>query len=132
MTWESRNERENHKTTCVFEKAIGRKTGLFFRLKKRSGRKRRERNERNAGILRENKEKRFERNKNKELCLLRYRYNVLAFGCRFSDRITGDLDSYLEHGKLIHIDIDPAEISKNVRATIPLVADAHIDTKWSK
>ncbi|MBD3163657.1 biosynthetic-type acetolactate synthase large subunit [Candidatus Woesearchaeota archaeon] len=49
---------------------------------------------------------------------------MIAIGCRFSDRITGNLESYLEFAKLIHIDIDPAEIGKNVKADLPVVGDA--------
>lgn len=49
---------------------------------------------------------------------------MIAIGCRFSDRITGNLESYLEYAKLIHIDIDPAEIGKNVKVNIPIVGDA--------
>jgi len=49
---------------------------------------------------------------------------VLVIGCRFSDRITGDTNTYLNDAKIIHIDIDPAEIGKNVEVTIPIVANA--------
>lgn len=49
---------------------------------------------------------------------------LLAIGCRFSDRITGNLSDFSKNKKIIHIDIDAAEISKNVNADIPIVADA--------
>ena len=49
---------------------------------------------------------------------------VLAVGMRFDDRVTGRLSDYLTHTKVIHIDIDPAELNKNVRAEVPIVADA--------
>ncbi len=50
---------------------------------------------------------------------------IIAVGCRFSDRITGNLESFGEKAKVIHIDIDPAEIGKNVKADIPIVGDAN-------
>jgi acetolactate synthase-1/2/3 large subunit len=49
---------------------------------------------------------------------------IVAIGARFDDRITGKLDEFAPHAKFIHIDIDPAEISKNVPAHIPIVGDA--------
>jgi len=49
---------------------------------------------------------------------------LISIGCRFSDRITGNLKSYLENAKVIHADIDPAEIGKNVDVDIPIVGDA--------
>lgn len=49
---------------------------------------------------------------------------ILAVGMRFDDRVTGTLSTYARHAKIIHIDIDPAELNKNVKATIPIVADA--------
>lgn len=49
---------------------------------------------------------------------------IIAIGCRFSDRITGDAKSFATDSKIIHIDIDSAEIGKNVRADIPIVGDA--------
>jgi acetolactate synthase I/II/III large subunit len=48
---------------------------------------------------------------------------LLAFGMRFDDRVTGNLSTYAPHAKKIHIDIDPSEINKNVRADAALVAD---------
>jgi acetolactate synthase I/II/III large subunit len=49
---------------------------------------------------------------------------IVAVGARFDDRITGKLDEFAPRAKFIHIDIDPAEISKNVPAHIPIVGDA--------
>lgn len=49
---------------------------------------------------------------------------IIAVGMRFDDRVTGCLKTYAKQAKIIHIEIDDAEINKNVRATIPLVADA--------
>ncbi|HZX45590.1 MAG TPA: biosynthetic-type acetolactate synthase large subunit [Candidatus Nanoarchaeia archaeon] len=49
---------------------------------------------------------------------------LISIGCRFSDRITGNLKTYAENAKVIHSDIDPAEIGKNVEVDIPIVGDA--------
>lgn len=49
---------------------------------------------------------------------------VIAVGMRFDDRVTGRLKDFIPNAKVIHIDIDPAELNKNVRAEIPIVADA--------
>jgi len=49
---------------------------------------------------------------------------VLAVGIRFSDRTTGKMDEFCPDAKIIHIDIDAAEIGKNVEADVPIVADA--------
>ena len=51
---------------------------------------------------------------------------VLAIGTRFADRVTGDTTTFAKNAKIIHIDIDPAEISKNVHADIPIVGDANV------
>ena len=51
---------------------------------------------------------------------------LLAIGCRFSDRTTGKLEEFLPNAKVIHIDIDPAEIGKNVPVDLPIVGDAKI------
>lgn len=48
---------------------------------------------------------------------------LLAFGMRFDDRVTGNLKTYALNAKKIHIDIDPAEINKNVKADVGLVGD---------
>ena len=49
---------------------------------------------------------------------------LIAIGIRFSDRTTGRLDSFAPDTKIIHIDIDPAEIGKNVEVDLPIVGDA--------
>ena len=49
---------------------------------------------------------------------------LIAIGVRFSDRTTGRLDSFVPDTKVIHIDIDPAEIGKNVPVDLPIVGDA--------
>jgi len=49
---------------------------------------------------------------------------LIAIGTRFSDRITGDLSLFAQEAKVIHIDVDPSEINKNVQADIGIVADA--------
>jgi acetolactate synthase-1/2/3 large subunit len=49
---------------------------------------------------------------------------IVAIGARFDDRVTGKLSQFAPRAKFIHIDIDPAEISKNVPAHIPIVGDA--------
>lgn len=54
---------------------------------------------------------------------------LLAIGCRFSDRTTGKLEEFLPEAKVIHIDIDPAEIGKNVSVDLPIVGDAKIVLK---
>lgn len=43
---------------------------------------------------------------------------LLAFGVRFDDRVTGKLESFASRAKIVHIDIDPAEINKNKQALI--------------
>jgi acetolactate synthase I/II/III large subunit len=48
---------------------------------------------------------------------------ICCVGARFDDRITGKLSEFAPHAKFIHIDIDPAEISKNIPAHIPIVGD---------
>ncbi len=49
---------------------------------------------------------------------------IIAVGARFDDRVTGKLSEFAPRAKFVHIDIDPAEISKNVPAHIPIVGDA--------
>ncbi len=68
---------------------------------------------------------------------------LIAIGMRFDDRVTGRLDKYAKQAKVIHLDIDPSEIDKNVKATVgvwgdcketlPLltkVVDAKVHTQW--
>ena len=49
---------------------------------------------------------------------------LIAVGARFDDRITGDVRKFATHAKIIHVDIDPSSISKNIRVDIPVVGDA--------
>jgi len=49
---------------------------------------------------------------------------IIAVGARFDDRVTGKLEAFAPHAKVIHIDIDPASVSKNVEVDIPIVGDA--------
>ena len=48
---------------------------------------------------------------------------LIALGTRFDDRVTGRLNAFAPHAKVIHVDIDPAEISKNRTADLPIVGD---------
>jgi len=48
---------------------------------------------------------------------------IIAIGMRFDDRVTGDLHTYAKQAKVIHLDIDPAEIDKNMKATVAVVGD---------
>lgn len=48
---------------------------------------------------------------------------LIAIGMRFDDRVTGKIDAFAPHAKIIHIDIDPTTIRKNVRVDIPIVGD---------
>ncbi|MDX6300789.1 MAG: acetolactate synthase large subunit [Nocardioidaceae bacterium] len=49
---------------------------------------------------------------------------IVSLGARFDDRVTGNLDSFAPHAKVVHADIDPAEIGKNRHADVPIVGDA--------
>ncbi|KKG07336.1 acetolactate synthase large subunit [Methanosarcina sp. 2.H.A.1B.4] len=49
---------------------------------------------------------------------------IIAVGARFDDRVTGKLESFAPNARIIHIDVDPAEISKNVKVHVPIVGDA--------
>ncbi|MGQ9622884.1 MAG: biosynthetic-type acetolactate synthase large subunit [Candidatus Caldatribacteriaceae bacterium] len=51
---------------------------------------------------------------------------LIAVGARFDDRVTGKLDTFAPNARIIHIDIDPAEIGKNVKPHIPIVGDARM------
>ena len=46
---------------------------------------------------------------------------LMAIGARFDDRVTGDLDKFCPHARIIHVDIDPASIAKNVAVDVPIV-----------
>ncbi|MEO2204531.1 biosynthetic-type acetolactate synthase large subunit [Paenibacillus pabuli] len=48
---------------------------------------------------------------------------LINIGARFDDRVTGKLDGFAPHAKIVHIDIDPAEIGKNIATDIPIVGD---------
>ena len=48
---------------------------------------------------------------------------LIAVGMRFDDRVTGDLSQYAKQAKVVHLDIDPAEIDKNVKAHVPVLGD---------
>lgn len=51
---------------------------------------------------------------------------LISVGARFDDRVTGKLATFAPHAKIVHVDIDPSSISKNVHVDIPVVGDA----KW--
>jgi len=51
---------------------------------------------------------------------------LIAIGMRFDDRVTGDLNKYARQAKVIHIEIDPSEINKNVKTTVGINADARL------
>jgi acetolactate synthase-1/2/3 large subunit len=51
---------------------------------------------------------------------------LIAIGMRFDDRVTGDLSRYAKQAKVIHIEIDPSEINKNVFAHVPILSDAKV------
>ncbi len=48
---------------------------------------------------------------------------LIAIGARFDDRVTGKISTFAPHAKIIHIDIDPTSIKKNVRVDLPIVGD---------
>jgi acetolactate synthase-1/2/3 large subunit len=48
---------------------------------------------------------------------------LIGIGVRFDDRVTGKIDTFAPHAKIIHIDIDPTSIRKNIQVTIPIVGD---------
>jgi len=49
---------------------------------------------------------------------------LIAVGMRFDDRVTGDLSQYARQAKVVHIEIDPSEVDKNVKADVPVIGDA--------
>ncbi|MDR1121478.1 MAG: biosynthetic-type acetolactate synthase large subunit [Dysgonamonadaceae bacterium] len=49
---------------------------------------------------------------------------LIAIGMRFDDRVTGDLKTYAKQAKIIHFDIDPSEVNKNVQVTVPVLGNA--------
>ena len=61
---------------------------------------------------------------------------LLALGVRFDDRVTGKLEEFAKHGKIVHVDIDPSEIHKNKEAHLPIIADVKVfleqlNAEWS-
>ena len=54
---------------------------------------------------------------------------LIAVGMRFDDRVTGNLATYAKQAKVIHLDIDPAEIDKNVKTTVAVLGDAKASLK---
>jgi acetolactate synthase-1/2/3 large subunit len=58
---------------------------------------------------------------------------LIAIGARFDDRVTGDLKKFCPHARIVHLDIDPASISKNVKVDVPIVGDIkHVMTDLNK
>ena len=51
---------------------------------------------------------------------------LIAIGMRFDDRVTGDLNSYAKQAKIIHLELDPAEVNKNVKVDVALLSDCKI------
>ncbi|MFA9444868.1 biosynthetic-type acetolactate synthase large subunit [Egicoccus sp. AB-alg6-2] len=51
---------------------------------------------------------------------------LVTLGARFDDRVTGDLDSFAPHAKVVHVDVDPAEIGKNRAVDVPIVGDVKV------
>ncbi|HMK48201.1 MAG TPA: biosynthetic-type acetolactate synthase large subunit [Methanocella sp.] len=54
---------------------------------------------------------------------------LIAVGARFDDRVTGKLESFAPNAKIVHIDVDPAELGKNVPVDVPIVGDAKLILK---
>jgi acetolactate synthase I/II/III large subunit len=51
---------------------------------------------------------------------------LITLGARFDDRVTGKLDDFAPHAKIVHVDVDPAEIGKNRTADVPIVGDVKV------
>ena len=51
---------------------------------------------------------------------------MLAIGARFDDRVTGDLAKFSPNARIVHVDVDPASIGKNVKVEVPIVGDARL------
>ncbi len=49
---------------------------------------------------------------------------IIAVGMRFDDRVTGKISAYARHAKIIHLEIDPAEIDKIIKADVPVLGNA--------
>ncbi len=73
---------------------------------------------------------RYARLEVREPCHDRVR-SIIAAGARFSDRVTGKLSEFAPHAKVIHIDIDPAEIGKIREAQVPIVGDRRASSRAS-
>ena len=54
---------------------------------------------------------------------------LVAIGMRFDDRVTGDPKTYANQAKIIHLDIDPAEINKNIKVEVPIIGDCKESSK---
>ncbi len=54
---------------------------------------------------------------------------LIAVGCRFDDRVTGKVDHFAPNAKIVHVDVDPSSINKNVIADVPIVSDCKIALK---
>ena len=54
---------------------------------------------------------------------------LIAIGMRFDDRVTGDLNTYAKQAKIIHLELDPAEVNKNVHADVALLSDCKISLR---
>jgi len=54
---------------------------------------------------------------------------LIALGCRFSDRVTGKIETFASNAKIIHIDVDPSSINKNVVVDLPIVSDLKVAMK---
>ncbi|MCY0872709.1 MAG: biosynthetic-type acetolactate synthase large subunit, partial [Acidithiobacillus caldus] len=60
---------------------------------------------------------------------------LVALGARFDDRVTGNLEAFAPHARIVHVDVDPSSISKNVKVDVPIVGDlavvlAKMDQAW--
>ena len=54
---------------------------------------------------------------------------LIAIGMRFDDRVTGDLNTYAKQAKVLHLELDPAEVNKNVKADVALITNCKISLK---
>src|SRR5690606_3429568 len=54
---------------------------------------------------------------------------LIAIGARFDDRVTGNLEQFCPYAEIIHVDIDPSSISKNVQVHVPIVGDVGLVLK---
>ena len=49
---------------------------------------------------------------------------IVSIGARFDDRVTGKLEEFAKHATIVHVDVDPANVNKNVKVDVPIVGDA--------